>query len=134
MCRLRGSRLDRYVYVGPRSRRAGLLIRSGDILLYSIYFGNLFFFFFKDKAGIGVVAVTGVQTCALPISRMHVVDFVASDVADVLHKADGKRVEVAGRPTTLTIAGARVETVEPNLIETFLHVVVNPQIDRKSVV
>ena len=61
-------------------------------------------------------------------ARMRVVDFVASDVADVLHKADGKSVEVAGRPTTLTLAGARVETVEPNLIETFLHVVVNPQI------
>src|SRR2546422_8815550 len=27
-----------------------------------------FFFFLKEKDGIGVVAVTGVQTCALPIS------------------------------------------------------------------
>src|SRR2546422_4053892 len=28
----------------------------------------VFFFFFKEEAGIRVVAVTGVQTCALPIS------------------------------------------------------------------
>src|SRR5213594_2574971 len=61
-------------------------------------------------------------------ARMHVVDFVASDVADVLHKAHGKSVEVAGRRMTLLLAGARVETDEPNLIETFLHIVVDPQI------
>ena len=61
-------------------------------------------------------------------ARLNVVDFVASDVADVLHKADGKSVEVAGRRMTLLLAGARVETNEPNLIETFLHVVVDPQI------
>src|SRR5262249_28007938 len=61
-------------------------------------------------------------------ARMNVVDFVAIDVADVLRRADGKSVEVAGRRTTLSLAAARVETDEPNLIETFLHVVVDPQI------
>ena len=61
-------------------------------------------------------------------ARMNIVDFVASDVADVLHKADGKTVEIAGRRTTLSLAGARVEPDEPTLIETFLHVVVDPQI------
>src|SRR5712692_8943480 len=61
-------------------------------------------------------------------ARMNIVDFVASDVADVLRKADGKAVEIAGRRTTLSLAGARVEPNEPNLIETFLHIVVDPQI------
>jgi len=61
-------------------------------------------------------------------ARMNVVDFVASDVADVLRKAEGKTVELAGRPTTLSLAGARVERDEPTLIETVLHVVVDPQI------
>src|SRR2546422_6577133 len=42
-------------------------------------------FFFQAEDGIRDVAVTGVQTCALPISRRFdaVVDFVAFDALDV---------------------------------------------------
>src|SRR2546422_7085920 len=36
------------------------------LFVYPSYF--FFFFFFQEKAGIRDVAVTGVQTCALPIS------------------------------------------------------------------
>src|SRR5690554_7075204 len=38
------------------------------VLLYIIYFFFLFFFFFQAEDGIRDADVTGVQTCALPIS------------------------------------------------------------------
>src|SRR5262249_24842101 len=60
--------------------------------------------------------------------RMNVVDFVATDVADVLRKVEGKTIAIAGQRTTLSLARARVEASEPTLIETFLHIVVDPQI------
>src|SRR2546422_4769833 len=37
-------------------------------MYYVIYFFFVFFFFFQAEDGIRDVAVTGVQTCALPIS------------------------------------------------------------------
>src|SRR2546422_8191681 len=42
---------------------------------------RLLFFFFQAEDGIRDVAVTGVQTCALPISRLH------AAVTDVLERA-----------------------------------------------
>src|SRR3989449_7835144 len=39
-----------------------------------------FFFFFQAEDGIRDVAVTGVQTCALPISRAKLVDRFVADV------------------------------------------------------
>lgn len=60
--------------------------------------------------------------------RMKVVDFIAQDTADVLRQVEGRTVQLAGRPTALSVAGARLETDEPNVVERFLHVVVDPQI------
>src|SRR2546429_3252774 len=37
---------------------------------------GLLFFFFQAEDGIRDVAVTGVQTCALPISQSHVMDTI----------------------------------------------------------
>src|SRR5205809_1540148 len=37
------------------------------LILYFLYFFFFFFFFFQAEDGIRDVAVTGVQTCALPI-------------------------------------------------------------------
>src|SRR2546422_5142600 len=39
-------------------------------MVFDISFFFLFFFFFQAEDGIRDVAVTGVQTCALPISRV----------------------------------------------------------------
>src|SRR2546422_5801744 len=39
-----------------------------SVILLSRYFMSYFFFFFQAEDGIRDVAVTGVQTCALPIS------------------------------------------------------------------
>src|SRR2546427_5912532 len=41
--------------------------------LYLIAFSNFFFFFFQAEDGIRDLTVTGVQTCALPISRYDVI-------------------------------------------------------------
>jgi membrane-bound serine protease (ClpP class) len=59
---------------------------------------------------------------------MKVVDFQATDVADVLRKADGKTVQLPSGPVTLATAGLPTETDDPNPIESFLHVIVDPQI------
>ena len=60
--------------------------------------------------------------------QMHVVDFQATDVADVLRKADGKTVQLPSGPVTLATAGVPTESDDPNPIEAFLHVIVDPQI------
>ena len=39
-------------------------------MVLEYYVVSVFFFFFKEKDGIGDVAVTGVKTCALPISKL----------------------------------------------------------------
>ncbi len=61
-------------------------------------------------------------------ASINVVDFVATDVGDVLHKADGKAVQVGSSRVTLALADARLESDEPNLVEGFLHTIVDPQI------
>src|SRR2546427_1817609 len=43
--------------------------RSGGLFLYMLLYCLLFFFFFQAEDGIRDLTVTGVQTCALPISR-----------------------------------------------------------------
>ncbi len=46
---------------------------------------------------------------------LHIVDFVAKDVADLLRQAQGRTVTVAGKPVTLELAGAEVHTITPSL-------------------
>jgi len=60
--------------------------------------------------------------------RIKVVDLVASDVADLLAKIDGREVKLPQGPVKLRTAGAPVEPADPDLIETFLHLIVDPQI------
>src|SRR5687768_17837235 len=56
--------------------RRSRVIAAASLDSFSIYCGSavcvhIFFFFFQAEDGIRDVAVTGVQTCALPISRVH---------------------------------------------------------------
>ncbi len=60
--------------------------------------------------------------------RIQVVDLVASDVADLLAKIDGREVKLPQGLVKLRTAGAAVESADPDLIETFLHLIVDPQI------
>jgi len=45
---------------------------------------------------------------------MHVVDFVARDVDEVLEKASGRTVTVNGKPVTLALAGATIHRIAPS--------------------
>jgi membrane-bound serine protease (ClpP class) len=60
--------------------------------------------------------------------ELKVVDVQASDVADVLRKASGRTVQLPAGPVTLQTAGLATESADPNPIESFLHVIVDPQI------
>src|SRR2546430_11797776 len=56
----------------------------------------LFFFFFQAEDGIRDLTVTGVQTCALPISGLGVL-LVSSELDEVLSLADRVAVMYRGR-------------------------------------
>src|SRR2546430_3175672 len=56
-------------------KRRGLWVRNaGAIVLFNSVFRCDFFFFFQAEDGIRYLTVTGVQTCALPISTAFVPD------------------------------------------------------------
>jgi len=56
------------------------------------------------------------------------IDFVASDLADLLRQLDGFTVEVAGRPVTLATTTASVRPIEMSLIEQILTRIADPNI------
>jgi len=56
------------------------------------------------------------------------VDFVATDVADLLRQLDGHAVKIHGEQVVLHTEGARVMTVEQTFIEQLLAVLTNPAI------
>ena len=59
----------------------------------------------------------------------HVVDLVASDLPDLLHQLDGRRVQLGdGRTTTLATAGARIERWDPDWRDRSLAIVGDPSI------
>src|SRR5437762_4072833 len=62
----------------------------------SAYFSRCFVFFFQAEDGIRATSVTGVQTCALPISLraecQHFIDCIAAKIAPVSNGAEGLRV------------------------------------------
>jgi membrane-bound serine protease (ClpP class) len=60
--------------------------------------------------------------------REKVVDVVARDVPQLLEKADGRKVTVAGGENTLATAGATVTVVEPDWKSRFLAVITDPSI------
>ena len=74
-------------------------------------------------------AVRGAATLtAGEAAEQHVVDFVASDVADLLAKADGRAVKVGDRTVTLQLKGLSVRNYLPNARSQFLAIITNPTI------
>ncbi|MFC5437853.1 nodulation protein NfeD [Rhodanobacter umsongensis] len=74
-------------------------------------------------------AVRGAATLtASEAAQQHVIDFVATDVADLLARADGRRVQVNGRTVTLQLKGATVRDYVPGARTHFLAVITNPTI------
>ncbi|HET8941351.1 MAG TPA: nodulation protein NfeD [Rudaea sp.] len=60
--------------------------------------------------------------------RDHVIDFIASDVTDLLRQADGRRVRVGSRDVELHVAGASVRSYKPDWRSGFLGIITNPTI------
>jgi membrane-bound serine protease (ClpP class) len=74
-------------------------------------------------------AVRGAATLtASEAAQKHVIDFVASDTADLLAKASGRRVQVGGQTVTLQLADATVRDYAPGSRSRFLGVITNPTI------
>ncbi len=77
-----------------------------------------------------------VSITAEEAARTNVVDFVAKDLDEVVTKADGRRVEVAGETRTLALGSAvrgadghvRVATYEMRLAQRVLNVLADPNI------
>ncbi|HEY8159556.1 MAG TPA: nodulation protein NfeD [Methylobacter sp.] len=59
---------------------------------------------------------------------LHVIDFLAADVDDLLKKADGRSVNVLGQMIKLNLAGARIESVEPGWRNRLLSAIANPNV------
>lgn len=57
-----------------------------------------------------------------------VVDFVAADVEELLRKADGRSVEVAGNAVQLKTAGLALQRLEPDWRNRLLAVITNPNV------
>jgi membrane-bound serine protease (ClpP class) len=57
-----------------------------------------------------------------------VIDFVASDLGDLLQQADGFVVTIQGQEVVLETAGARIEELPMTFVEQVLHIITNPTI------
>ncbi len=57
-----------------------------------------------------------------------VIDFVATDVADLLRQVEGHTVPVAGQPVTLQLAGAPMQAIAMTWLEQLLAVLADPNI------
>lgn len=74
-------------------------------------------------------AVTeAISASATEAVALHVADFIAPDLADVLRQADGRRVLVAGDTLRLALAGLEVREVEPSFRHRVLSWIVNPNV------
>lgn len=74
-------------------------------------------------------AVRGAATLtASEAARRHVIDFVASDVPDLLVRADGRKVQLDERGVTLQIKGASVREYAPGARTRFLAIIAHPTI------
>jgi membrane-bound serine protease (ClpP class) len=74
-------------------------------------------------------AVRGAATLtAVEAAEQHVIDFVATDVSDLLAKADGRKVAVGDHTVTLHLKGLSVRNYLPNARSRFLAVITNPTI------
>lgn len=59
---------------------------------------------------------------------MHAIDFIATDVPDLLRQAHGRTVQVQGKDVTLDTANAEIKQVEMNFFEQFFHFLLDPNI------
>ncbi|KAA0071226.1 nodulation protein NfeD [Rhodanobacter sp. T12-5] len=74
-------------------------------------------------------AVRGAATLtASEAAQQHVIDFVATDISDLLAKADGRQVQVGDRSVTLRLKGASVRDYTPGARTRFLAIITNPTI------
>ena len=60
--------------------------------------------------------------------KQGVIDFVATDVNDVLNQADGRTVQIKNQPVTVNTRGASIHNVEMNFFEEFFHILLDPNI------
>ncbi len=65
---------------------------------------------------------------AVEAVEMNVVDFIASDLDDLLEKADGREVDVNGEMVVLQTAGLEVERLEPGWRTQLLSIITNPAV------
>ena len=65
---------------------------------------------------------------AVEAVEMNVADFIASDVADLLQKADGREVDVDGEMVVLQTAGLEIERLEPGWRTRLLSIITNPAV------
>jgi membrane-bound serine protease (ClpP class) len=70
-------------------------------------------------------SVSATETEAL---ELKVIDLVATDLDDLLRQVQGREVDLAGRKTTIDVAGATVVTVEMRLRQKVLNVLANPNV------
>jgi membrane-bound serine protease (ClpP class) len=71
------------------------------------------------------------SAASLPASEalsLHVIDVVADDIPDLLHKINGRTVMVAGKPQHLATADLDVVAVPPNWRTELLTLVTNPNV------
>jgi membrane-bound serine protease (ClpP class) len=74
-------------------------------------------------------AVRGAATLtASEAAQQHVIDFVATDVPDLLTRADGRTVQLGGHTVTLQLKGATVRDYAPSARSQFLAIITNPTI------
>lgn len=80
-------------------------------------------------AGWAEQAVRGAATLtASEAVDKHVIDFLANDTADLLAKANGRRVQVDGQTVTLQLGDATVRDYAPGSRSRFLGIITNPTI------
>ena len=70
----------------------------------------------------------GVSLTAEEAVEQNVTDFLAGDLSELFANADGRSVEVLGRAVELSVANARVESIEPDWRSQLLAVITNPTV------
>lgn len=71
------------------------------------------------------------EAASLPAAealREGVIDLIAADVPDLLAQLDGREAKLPGATVRLQVAGARIDTVEPDARTRFLQVITNPSV------
>jgi membrane-bound serine protease (ClpP class) len=71
---------------------------------------------------------TSASSSATEAKKRRVVDLLATSPADLLAKADGRRVTLDGRETVLHLAGASFQVQSPGAGVTLLHALVDPNL------